>query len=288
MKSKQGLYWIGGLFGLGLLAAGSTSKGRQSIKQAGAAMAEAVEEGFEWMDRVVRRTSAHEGTYDTVAPNPDNAGLSFGILQWAQRTGSLGFLLEEMYKAAPERFVAIYGPSWQALIQGTKVGSLDPVEGKVLWVEPWLTRFRTAGREPVFREVQDRLARDGMFMKAAINAAKLMGITTERGISLTYDTACQQGTGGVVKFARALVEKLQGQTLPARDIMLRYVEQCAAPFRRLDAPPGPHPNKYLEWRQVGTEWHVFAGKIDLYRDIVRRRTNLVNDPKLGDTPVRLA
>ena len=46
-------------------------------------------------DRVLARVSKHEGRHDSLNLNYDGAGLSFGIIQWAQKPGSLGVLLAE-------------------------------------------------------------------------------------------------------------------------------------------------------------------------------------------------
>jgi len=138
-------------------------------------MEEAVEEGADWIKRIVDRTSKHEGTYDSLNLNSDNAGLSFGRLQWSQRTKALGNLLGEMHLADPTRFEAIFGSSWRRLLEVTKVGSLEPIDGAVLWTEPWVSRFKAAGREPIFRQVQDRLASGCQYMAAAIAAAPAPG-----------------------------------------------------------------------------------------------------------------
>ena len=113
---------------------------------------------LDWTQRVIARVSRHEGTYDSLNLNTDGAGLSFGIVQWAQKPGGLGALLHEMWAADPERFATTFGPSSRTLLDSTASGRLDPVGGTVLWQEPWVSRFRAAGNDPVFRAVQDRLA----------------------------------------------------------------------------------------------------------------------------------
>ena len=99
-------------------------------------------------------------------------GLSFGIIQWAQKPGSLGVLLAEMQRTNPARFATTFGPDWPALLQTTAAGSLAPVGGQVLWREPWVSRFQAAGRDPVFVAVQNRLAKNGEHFQGAIEAAR--------------------------------------------------------------------------------------------------------------------
>ena len=138
-------------------------------------MEDAVEEGVDWIKRIVDRTSKHEGTYDSLNLNAGPAGLSFGRLQWSQRTKALGNLLGEIHLADPARFDAIFGHGWRRLLEETKKGSLEPIDGAVLWTEPWVSRFKAAGREPIFRQVQDRLASGCQYMAAAIAAAPAPG-----------------------------------------------------------------------------------------------------------------
>ena len=50
------------------------------------------------------------GRFSAQNRNTDNAGLSFGILQWTQAGGGLGQLLQKMYAADKTAFVDIFGP----------------------------------------------------------------------------------------------------------------------------------------------------------------------------------
>jgi hypothetical protein len=158
----------------------------------------------------------------------------------------------------------------------------------VLWQQPWITRFKAAGQDPAFRAVQDRLAANGQYMQAAITAAQTLGVMTERALSLTYDTAVQQGPGFARQLAGRVRQTLAGKTLPAKEILRTFAEMGPAHFRTTTAPTAPYPKRGLEWRQVGpSEWHVYAGRIDLHTDIRRRRLGLVADPHLSDQPVSI-
>ena len=165
---NKGLLIGAGVVGLGALAIAASPKAQQAIQEG---VEDAIDTSRDWMSRVIARVSAHEGSYDSLNLNSDGAGLSFGILQWAQKPGTLGGLLTAMYQADPDRFVATFGPAWSELLQATTAGSLAPVGGVVLWKEPWIGRFRAAGRDPVFVEVQNRMAAEGDHFKGALEAA---------------------------------------------------------------------------------------------------------------------
>ena len=76
-----------------------------------------------WIANVIRRTAAREGSYASLNPNSDGAGLSFGILQWTQASGNLGKLLATMYGMDPAAFVRIFGSLWQALLAARRPAS---------------------------------------------------------------------------------------------------------------------------------------------------------------------
>ena len=128
------------------------------------------------LDRVIARVSKHEGTFDSLNLNRDGAGLSVGILQWSQRPGQLGVLLTAMAQADSERFVATFGRWSRELLVATRAASMEAVGGAVLWSEPWVSRFRAAGRDPVWQQVQVALARGGEHMRGAVEAWKVLGV----------------------------------------------------------------------------------------------------------------
>jgi len=244
---------------------------------------------MDWIARVIARVSKHEGGYESLNRNTDGAGLSVGILQWAQKPGSLGTLLTAMQHANPTEFTRIFGPSWQRLIAVTKTGSLAPVDGEVLWKRPWITRFKEAGRHEVFRAVQRRLAREGSHFRGAVATARILGVATERSMALFFDTSVQQGPGAARKVARQIRDRFAqaGRTsVPYQELLTAYAQRAADRCRSISAPSGS-PSSHLRWVQVGNEWHLFANKFDLYVHIHRRRMGIVNDRDLSDDPVAL-
>jgi hypothetical protein len=234
------------------------------------------------IQRVVLRVARNEGgSYGAINANKDGAGLSYGLIQWSQRTGALGRLLAEMRRADPGSFAATFGSAWQALLSTTATGSLAPVEGAVLWSEPWLTRFRGAAKVPTFQSVQLRLAGEGAWMRAAIEAAGELRVVTERTLALTYDTAVQQGPSHATKAAAELRTALlaSGATSVAYPDLLRaYAERVGAHFRRLSPPASSR----WTWKAVGDAWHAHTGNLDLYRNVTNRRLAILADPELSD------
>lgn len=234
--------------------------------------------------RLVGLVMVHEGHYDSVNRNSDGAGASIGIFQWPQRTGGLGQVLREYHRAHPALFVQIFGPSLKLLLQKTAAASMEPLEGAQLWQEPWVSRFARAGRQPVFQAVQDRMATEGPFIKAAFKGANALGFVTERSLAVVLDAAVTQGPEFAVKVAREVRRTLVGQTLPMRDVLHEYLRRSVDHFIAR-ARPAPPRSPHLSWRKVGSEWHKYAGQVNLYRNVTRRRKGFIEDELLADVVI---
>jgi hypothetical protein len=235
-----------------------------------------------WLRRIITFVSATEGRADSLNRNLDGAGLSYGILQWNQRSGSLGVLLRELYQADPVAFPQIFGPSWSALLEATARGGLERVEGVPLWEEPWVSRFVAAGRYAPFVAVQWRLAEQGEHFQGALDAARTLGVHTERALALFFDRSVQQGPGTARQMAEQL--RARGQT-GYPEVLLAYSELAAARFRRTTTPPSPQFSPrapHIVWKRVGNEWHAVAGRWDLYLDIRRRTSRILSTTQLSD------
>lgn len=241
--------------------------------------------------RVLARVSSHEGSYSSTNRNTDGEGLSYGIIQWTQRSGNLGKVLRAMAKADPAAFRRIFGGAWRELLEVTTAASLAPVAGVVLWAEPWVSRFKEAGRHEPFRAAQRRLATSGSHWQGAVKVAAHLGIHTERAMCLFYDTAVHQGAGAAMSIAKATKKHFTTQgaaQVPAIEVLRFYAQSCAARFRRSTAPSKQPSNPNRSWRQVRPgEWHYFAREFDLYAAVHKRRMGIVNDPDLGDDEVQV-
>ena len=213
---------------------------------------------FSWRSKVAKATIYSEsgGRYDAINANTDGAGLSFGLIQWAQKPGSLGELLYAMRNRNPARFKQVFGPDADLLVAATTKGGVQPVAGAYLWQEPWLSRFRAAGTDPVFKAVQDDLVLHGKYMQGALDAAAAIGggPPTERGLSLLFDRAVQQGEGLLKQKARS--GAVQGATFDERAKSLASLMIAASP---------------AQWRSL----------------VQSRVAKIASDPFLSDSPVNM-
>jgi hypothetical protein len=115
---------------------------------------------YDELDEVVAAVAAGEGgAFDALQLNGDGAGLSFGLLQWAQGPGSLQPLLQAWQQANQEKFVAILGEGDPEVALDLLGKTRGPGKKLALWLSPWPLRFWLAGRDLEFQQVQRRLAR---------------------------------------------------------------------------------------------------------------------------------
>lgn len=282
-------------------------------KAAGRAGSTAVKELDDWVHVLLEHTSAHEGTYSSVQENLDGQGVSYGILQWTQRGGGLGEVLAAMRAADPAQFAQTFGAPWPELLAATAAQSLEPVAGALLWREPWLSRFRAAGRVPAFQAAQVRLASQGPYMRAAATIAGLLGVKTERAMALYFNRTVHQGAAGATAVARDLArwyaeDPRRRPSTPA-GVLAQYGWKCAAQFRRTSPPSSPWKNSAhtVQWvqlapgsleydldgprlvrrQQSGPTWHAVTGPWDLWDLIIKRTDQLLNAGTLRDVDVDL-
>ena len=231
--------------------------------------------------RLVASVMKHEGSYDSINRNTDGAGLSVGIFQWPQRTGGLAQVLQAYYKTDPVMFRQIFGPNAAGLLKHAESRSLGPLDGALLWEEPWASRFVKAGRHAPYQVAQDRLARESVFIRSAFQGAFALGSVTERALTVILDAAVSQGPEYAVSVAKRVQKKYAGQTVPQRTLLEAYLAYSSAHFRSEMEPP-PSRVTGMSWRKVGDEWHKFAGQIDLYRNIQKRRGAFITSTELTD------
>lgn len=338
--SHEGKVLLGLGVGAGVIAAIaavlSSDRGQAAIRQASANLNEAgdymADKLMDWVPTLIGKTAAHEGYYWSVQKNIDKQGVSYGILQWTQRGGGLARVLRAMHAAAPDAFDMAFGGVQRAtallatVSARTPEARMAPVDGAYLWEEPWVSRFRAAGG-PVPERNPPRLpapatplqvamfqhAAGSEYMLAAVNIARVLGVTSERAMVLYYNRTVHQGPSVPLRAARELAE-WYGEDPSRRpadpnDVVAQFAWKCAAPFRRTAAPATTRFSDLSSWRPVTAEyselkqhdyrttkvavtrptWHVFTNgwKVSTYDMITKRSSEILTDPTLRDEPVEL-
>ena len=301
-----------GALGLIIVAAASPTA-RRAARRLETRMEDLIND---WIPTLLRKTSQHEGQYWSVQKNLDGNGVSYGILQWTQKSGSLGRLLKAMAEADPTAFATAFGPSWRTVLDVTRRASMEAVDGVALWAEPWASRFAAAGRVPLFQQVQAQVAAESEYMAGAVQIARLLGVSTERAMVLYYNRTVHQGVNGALKPAQRLVdwyaEDASRRPAAPLDVVAQYAWMCASKFRRTSAPERRAYNAdgniwwmpvTSEWSAVGASafatrrvavsgvWHAVTGPPSkpwsLYDLITKRSSDILTDRTLRDLPVAL-
>jgi peptidoglycan hydrolase-like protein with peptidoglycan-binding domain len=167
---------------------------------------------FTGVARLVSLTSQFEGAgrFTAMNRNTDGAGLSFGLIQWAQKPGRLNELLRAFEAQQPARFVEVFGAGDPALARGLIEHTAKPRGGTDdtghatdarfdLIAAPWDARFVDAGTDVSLQRVQIGVATAAFEQSIAHLRAFAPEIRSERGLAFMLDLANQHGDGGAEK-----------------------------------------------------------------------------------------
>jgi peptidoglycan hydrolase-like protein with peptidoglycan-binding domain len=214
---------------------------------------------FAGMARVMTVTTQFEGggRFAAMNRNTDGAGLSFGLIQWAQKPGRLHELLVAFETSQPGPFVKVFGDGDAAVSSGliahtakrqggltdtgeTTDGSFDLVH------EPWTSRFLAAGLQRELQRTQVDTALADFAQSFARVQLLAPQIRSERGIGFLLDVANQHGDGGL----KSILETVSKPGLSEADLLAAVEEESVA---RVRAKFGDGP----ELRSTETRRHAF-------------------------------
>ncbi|MEK7753633.1 MAG: peptidoglycan-binding domain-containing protein [Acidobacteriota bacterium] len=198
---------------------------------------------FSWAGfvRLVSLTAQFEaaGRFTAVNGNTDKAGLSFGLIQWAQKPGRLAELLRAFFAADAARFVEVFGAGDAALAKALIAHTSKPRGGTDavgctkdprfdLVREPWLARFLTAGRDCPWQRVQMNqaiLAYRVSFDRIRAFAPAVRG---ERAIAFLLDLSNQHGDAGAQSICKASLRP----GISEADLLAKMEAESVARVRR--------------------------------------------------------
>jgi peptidoglycan hydrolase-like protein with peptidoglycan-binding domain len=202
---------------------------------------------FQGMTRVLSLTSQFEGAglFGAINRNTDKAGLSYGLIQWAQKPGRLRELLAVFQQQQPQRFVQVLGGGdanlADALVRHTAraQGGVDAAGRTTdprfdLVQDPWLTRFRQAALDKDLQKVQVSVALEAFGDSFQRFQAFAPQLRSERAVAFMLDLANQHGDGG----ARGIFTTVAQPGMSETQLLSAL---AAESIRRVQAQFGPGP-----------------------------------------------
>lgn len=154
------------------------------------------------------------GRFACLNLNTDRQGLSFGIIQWAQRPGRLHEILGAFHRREPAAFEEIAGGAEAArgLVAWTARpnGGVDPRTGIALesrWSlvdEPWKGRFERMGRRRELQKAQVEVALADFQASLDRLGPAMPLISSQRGFAFLLDLANQHGDAGAKRIYGAV------------------------------------------------------------------------------------
>jgi peptidoglycan hydrolase-like protein with peptidoglycan-binding domain len=160
--------------------------------------------------RLVALTAQFEasGKFTALNRNTDRAGLSFGILQWAQKPGRLNGLIRAFERDQPGEFVKVFGDGDPAVAYGLIAHTAKPKGGVTplgyttdpafdLVNDTWSRRFTAAGRHPVWQKTQITEAIAAYRESYQVIRTCAPAAHSERALAFLLDLANQHGNGGL-------------------------------------------------------------------------------------------
>ena len=153
-------------------------------------------------ERSLQLTAAIEGHgYTVAAGNFDGAGLTWGIIGFTVKYGSVQQVLDTVANEHP----GLIRSAFVDLTKDLERMRNMPIEKQIAFadsisipgakyklLDPWRVAFKRLGSMPEVQEIQRRVAYD-VYMKPARRTARTLGLTTELGLALCFDIHVQNG-----------------------------------------------------------------------------------------------
>ncbi|NJD05378.1 MAG: N-acetylmuramoyl-L-alanine amidase [Methylococcaceae bacterium] len=166
---------------------------------------------YRGLEKILSITAQMEGVgkFGALNLNTDGAGLSYGIIQWAQKPGRLAELVRAFALANRNLYVKIFAEGDPSLadalilhlekphggVNASNGTTLNP--GFNLIAPPWTQRFEAATRERAFQKVQVTIAAQAFRQSLRKIQGYAPDIRSERGVAFMLDVANQFGDGGL-------------------------------------------------------------------------------------------
>jgi len=178
-------------------------------------------------NRCLSLTASFEGHgFTKLEGNFDGAGLTFGIIGFTLRHGELQSLLSEAFARDPAVANRCFGPAqvaeWMQVTQRSLSAQVDWASNLGQRLAGWKASFERFGSEPLVQALQVERAKQRYFQPAREAAAR-MGLVSERGLALAFDTHVQNG--GFKPDAVQLAQ--QSRDLPESQLMELLAEAVA-------------------------------------------------------------
>ncbi len=176
------------------------------------------------------------GKFGAMNLNTDKAGLSFGLIQWAQKPGRLAEILRAFALADPVAFAGFFtgGDANQAaeFVAHVKLaaGGVDPETGETtnpafdLVREPWVSRFQQAALFKPYQQVQVKTALEDFAASLKKIQSYAPQLTSERALGFMIDLANQFGDAG----AQRVYQSVAQQGVPVEELLQAVAEESVA------------------------------------------------------------
>jgi len=200
---------------------------------------------YQGMQKVLSIVAQMEGVgkFGALNLNTDKAGLSYGIIQWAQKPGRLPEILKAFSAADRELYIDIFGDGDANLADGliahvsrsgggVNAAGLTTNKAFNLVVPPWTERFEKATLQPVFQIAQVQTATQVFKNSLAGIQGYAPDIRSERGIAFMLDVANQFGDAGLKKIYKQVHSAGMREFDILEAIADETVERIADNFKR--------------------------------------------------------
>lgn len=137
--------------------------------------------------------------FASLAGNFDKQGLSFGLLQWNIKSGTLQPLLKDFVSLFPTKFAEIFGDHAESIKNLLFKQSLESQMRLFISInnstnhiiKPWKSYFAKLGNDPDMQAIQIRAAKTRLLIAAPQMSE--FGFKTERAFVFLFDIVTQHG-----------------------------------------------------------------------------------------------